>query len=211
MRQSVPNLSLADRGWRSRPWRRNTGSSSPGELLMTFSTSAVAVCCCSASESRASRLHLVEQPDILDGDHGLIGKGLQQLDVMVVKRPGLRARDGDHADGGSVAQQRHDQAAAVAAQLREFQDGRVLRPIDFNIGDWKISPLRIFSPHATLESGCGNEARSAASASGVARVKAIRCSDAVDDAVNRGRSGRRPAGSIAPRWLRIPAARYRAN
>ena len=27
-------------------------------------------------------LGLVEQPHILDGDHGLVGEGLQQLDVM---------------------------------------------------------------------------------------------------------------------------------
>ena len=30
-------------------------------------------------------LRLVEQPRILDGDHGLVGEGLQQLDVMRVK------------------------------------------------------------------------------------------------------------------------------
>ena len=28
------------------------------------------------------RLHLLEQPHILDGDHRLVGEGLQQLDVM---------------------------------------------------------------------------------------------------------------------------------
>ena len=33
----------------------NTGSSSPGELLMTLSTSEVAVCCCSDSRSSLSR------------------------------------------------------------------------------------------------------------------------------------------------------------
>ena len=43
-----------------------------GELAITFRTSAVAVCRSSAS------LRLVEQPRVLDGDHGLIGEGLQQ-------------------------------------------------------------------------------------------------------------------------------------
>src|SRR5215831_1242442 len=33
----------------------NTGSSSPGELLITLSTSAVAVCCCNDSRSSFSR------------------------------------------------------------------------------------------------------------------------------------------------------------
>ena len=52
----------------------NTGSSSPGDELMTSSTSEVAVCC-----SRAV-LRLVEQPGVLDRDHGLVGEGLHQLD-----------------------------------------------------------------------------------------------------------------------------------
>ena len=43
---------------------------------MTFRMSAVAVCRSSAS------LRLVEQPHVLDRDHGLVGEGLQQLDVM---------------------------------------------------------------------------------------------------------------------------------
>ena len=56
---------------------------------MTFSTSAVAVCCCSASlSSRGARLHLLEQPHILDGDHRLVGEGLQQLDLARGKIPG---------------------------------------------------------------------------------------------------------------------------
>ena len=41
--------------------------------------SAVAVCRSSAS------LRLVEQPHILDRDHGLVGEGLQQRDLFVVK------------------------------------------------------------------------------------------------------------------------------
>ena len=38
-------------------------------------------------ESR-SRLHLLEQPHVLDRDHGLVGEGLQQLDVMSAKWAG---------------------------------------------------------------------------------------------------------------------------
>ena len=47
-----------------------TGSSSPGELLMTLSTSAVAVCCCRDSAQ------LVEQARVLDGDDRLSGEVL---------------------------------------------------------------------------------------------------------------------------------------
>ena len=59
---------------------------------MTFSTSAVAVCCCSASvRSRGLRLHLVEQPRVLDRDDGLVGERLQQLNVMAGEAAGLKA------------------------------------------------------------------------------------------------------------------------
>ncbi len=34
-----------------------------------------------------SSLHLVEKPDVLDGDHGLIGKGGEQLDLLVGEGP----------------------------------------------------------------------------------------------------------------------------
>ena len=54
----------------------NTGCTSDGELAITFRMSAVAVCRSSAS------LRLVEQPHVFDGDHGLVGERLQQLDVM---------------------------------------------------------------------------------------------------------------------------------
>ena len=51
---------------------------------MTLSTSAVAVCCSSASrEIAVPRLHLLEQPHVLDGDHSLIGEGLHELDLLV--------------------------------------------------------------------------------------------------------------------------------
>ena len=54
---------------------------------MTFSTSLVAVCCSSDSVRSSVRcLHLVEQPHVLDGDHRLVGEGLNQLDLLVGER-----------------------------------------------------------------------------------------------------------------------------
>ena len=54
---------------------------------MTLSTSAVAVCCSSDSRKIAcARLHLVEQPHVLDRDHRLVGEGLDQIDLFVGKR-----------------------------------------------------------------------------------------------------------------------------
>ena len=66
----------------------NTGSSSPGELEMTRSTSDVAVClssdsvssrvrCCSASNRRVFSI----------ADHRLVGEGLDQLDLLFGERP----------------------------------------------------------------------------------------------------------------------------
>jgi hypothetical protein len=40
----------------------------------------------------------LKQPRVLDGDDGLVGEGLDQLDLLVSKRANLRAPDGDHAD-----------------------------------------------------------------------------------------------------------------
>ena len=51
-------------------------------------------------------LQLAEQPDVLDGDDGLVGERLDQLDLLVRERPGLRPGDHDDADGRAVAQDR---------------------------------------------------------------------------------------------------------
>ena len=55
---------------------------------MTCSTSDVAVCCSSefGQLPRALLLRL-EQPHVLDGDHRLVGEGLDQLDLLVGKWP----------------------------------------------------------------------------------------------------------------------------
>ena len=73
----------------------NTGSRSPGELLMTFSTSAVAVCC---SLGKIDSAQLIEQPRILDGDDGLGGEVLHQFDLLVGEWPYLLAVDHDRTD-----------------------------------------------------------------------------------------------------------------
>src|SRR5262249_42092719 len=44
-------------------------------------------------------LGLVEQTHVLDGDHGLVGEGLQQLDVVVRELTRLNARHADHSNG----------------------------------------------------------------------------------------------------------------
>ena len=59
---------------------------------MTLSTSAVAVCCWSDFGQLArARLHLVEQPHVLDRDHCLVGEGLDQRDLRIGERLDLQA------------------------------------------------------------------------------------------------------------------------
>ena len=60
---------------------------SNAERLMTLSTSAVAVCCCSRFAQ------FVEQPRVLDGDDGLGGEILDQLDLLFGEWPDLLAVD----------------------------------------------------------------------------------------------------------------------
>ena len=80
-RAIVPNLaSQSACAFSSIAW--NTGSSSPGERLMTRSTS-------DGSGLLLQRFaQLVEQPGVLDGDDGLVGEGLQHRELLVRKQPG---------------------------------------------------------------------------------------------------------------------------
>src|SRR5262249_38683521 len=72
--------------------------------------------------ARALLLRL-EQPHVLDRDHGLVGEGLDQLDLLWSERPYCSAVHGKHADGQTLSQQRHHQDCAKAAQSRDFMDG----------------------------------------------------------------------------------------
>ena len=61
---------------------------------------AVAVCCSRASvTSRLRACELGEQPHVLDGDDGLVGEGLQQLDLLVGEGLDLGLSDVNCADG----------------------------------------------------------------------------------------------------------------
>ena len=64
-----------------------------------------------------ARLQLGEQADVLDGDDGLVGEGLQELDVAVGEGAGFGARDDDRANGLAIAQHRHREHASPAAGL----------------------------------------------------------------------------------------------
>ena len=81
---------------------------------MTLSTSAVAVCCCKRFAQ------LVEQARVLDGDDGLGGEVLDQLDLLVGERPHLLAINGDGADQLVLLEHRaRSEESAAPATLAE--------------------------------------------------------------------------------------------
>ena len=62
-----------------------------------------------------ARLHFLEETDILDRDHGLVGEGGEQLDLLLVERPHFDATDSAMVPiGFALAQQRHGKDGPVA-------------------------------------------------------------------------------------------------
>ena len=99
------------------------------------------------------RLHLVEQPDILDGDHGLVGEGLQQVDLLVGER--LHGRG---ASSAITPIARLRAAAARRACVRKPPLRRDLREVAYSgsastSGTWTISPVEDRPPDSGAASG----------------------------------------------------------
>ena len=98
---------------------------------MTFSTSrGRGLLLQRLAEIVGALAQLVEQPRVLDGDDGLGGEVLHQLDLLVGEGPDLLAIDDDSADQLVVLEHRHGEQRARAA---EFDDGSD-RWIAFEIG-----------------------------------------------------------------------------
>jgi len=57
-------------------------------------------------------LDLVEKPHILDGDHGLVGKGVNQFDLLVSKGPHLFATQKKNTDWCPFSHQRNPKCCA---------------------------------------------------------------------------------------------------
>ena len=76
-----------------------------------------------------ARLHLVEQPHVLNRDDRLIREGRHQLDLLVRERPQRAARQDDHADRSSFPQQWNPEHAA------EGRDFLKLGQFIFRIGE----------------------------------------------------------------------------
>ena len=53
------------------------------------------------------RLQLLEEPNILDGDDGLVGKGLEERDLPLAEGARHGATDGERSDRLAVSKHRH--------------------------------------------------------------------------------------------------------
>ncbi len=79
----------------------------------------VAVCCSSDCEIVGALAQLVEQPRVLDGNHGLGGEIQYQCDLLVGEGSHLLTIDNDDADQAAPGKHRHGEQAADAAGLHE--------------------------------------------------------------------------------------------
>ena len=93
----------------------------------------MAICCSQrVAELAVARLHLFEEADVLDGDHRLVGEGLQELDLLVAERAHLGATDHQRADRLALAQERDGQNGAEANPTGDIAAGsetRLWQPI----------------------------------------------------------------------------------
>jgi len=63
---------------------------------------------------------LIQQPRILDGDHGLRGERRRQFDFAVAERIDAAAAEPDHDHRLAIAHQRHADHRSIAFDLRLF-------------------------------------------------------------------------------------------
>ena len=117
------------------------------ERLITLSTSAVAVCCCSDSAQ------LIEQAGVLDGNDSLLGEIGHQFDLLVRERADLLAKDGDGADEVARVEHRHVDDCASTGEVGDGDDRwialkvRRLRPkivgVRYLLGPGDMSKTRL--------------------------------------------------------------------
>src|SRR4029450_9303588 len=90
-------------------------------------------------------LDFVEQPHVLDGDHRLVSKGRNQLDLLVSERTYDRSRQIEHPNRDPRAYQRSPQDGANASTALDRLGPGVFR-VDADVGDMNSAPLKRRSP-----------------------------------------------------------------
>src|SRR6476620_2388493 len=71
-----------------------------------------------STELRGASLQLVEQPRVLDGDHGLISEGLEHGDLAFRKHSSLGTEHGEGPNRATVAEHGHRNNAAKTCYPR---------------------------------------------------------------------------------------------
>ena len=125
--QQVAKFCLADLH-RVLQHRWNTGSSSPGELEMTCSTSLVAVCCSSASVRSSVRWRSSLSRRVFSmAMTACAANVLKHRKLLVGQRPGHKPHDAEQADRLIAAHHGHDRDRAVAAGQEVLAPGDKFR------------------------------------------------------------------------------------
>ena len=124
------------------------------ERLMTLSTSAVAVCCCSDSRSSLSRRVFSMAMT------AWAAKFVHQLDLLVGERSHLLAIDGDGADQLVLLEHRHGDEASRAADSLRPQGASAYAGSVATIGDVDHL-LRVQQARPSRSSGLGMRTRPA--------------------------------------------------
>src|SRR6516162_5645207 len=133
----LPNLASQSRvALSNMAW--NTGSSSPGDLLMTCSTSEVAVLLQRFPQ-------FIKQPRILDGDDGLIREGLDQRELLGGEGSNFRPPHRNRANEDTFATHRHAKKRPDTATFRSLGEGTPVR-IGLRIEDLYCPVLNSYAP-----------------------------------------------------------------
>src|SRR6516165_3867178 len=97
----------------------NTGSNSPGDELMTRSTSEVAVCCSSDSLSSSERCCSASNSLTFSIAITLVGESGHQLNLLVCEWTHRGSPQGDHSNRRAFSQERNTKQRAKSASLLE--------------------------------------------------------------------------------------------
>ena len=84
-------------------------------------------------EIAGARLHVIEQPDVLDGYDRLLSEGLQQRNLALGEQSGGSPCNRDPTDGIAVTQQRHSHDTSIGRHLCEAQAG--IAGLCLHVGD----------------------------------------------------------------------------
>src|SRR5262245_29795959 len=88
------------------------------------------------SELAVAFLQLLKQPDILDGDDGLVGERFEKSDLLVGERANLKSQNIDNPNGNTFTQQWNGQTGPNAQAMDGMPD---IRPILFTFGPDVVS------------------------------------------------------------------------